>query len=336
LVVAGDATDAGGPGPEAVQTPPQSRALALAAVFLAGCSGNSDHEFQGYIEGEYVLLASPYAGQLQKLYVRRGDRTEAGKPLFALEHESERQARLQAEEQLKSAEAKLQNLQAGRRPPEIEALREQLVQAKAARDLSASQLARQERLFKSGFIAQALYDEARTAFERDTARVKEVESQLTNARLPVGRDAERKAAEGDVEAAKAALAQAAWRVEQKSVAAPAAGLVQDTFFVEGEWVPAGRPVASLLPPGNVKARFYIAEPVVNSFPIGKTVQLMCDGCPAPITAKITYLSSQAEYTPPVLYSKESRAKLMFLVEARPEPADGARLRPGQPVDVRLK
>ena len=310
--------------------------LLATATSLAGCEKGANNSWQGYIEGEYVLLASPYAGQLQKLYVRRGDQAQAGKPLFALEQESERQARLQAEEQLKSAEARLQNLQAGRRPPEIEALREQLVQAKAARTLSASQLARQERLFKSGFIARSLYDEAKSAFERDTARVAEAESQLTNARLPLGRDAERKAAEGDVEAAKASLAQAAWRLEQKSVAAPAAGLVQDTFFVEGEWVPAGKPVASLLPPGNVKARFYIAEPVVNSFQIGRAVQLICDGCPAPVTAKITYLSSQAEYTPPVLYSKESRAKLMFLVEARPEPADGAKLRPGQPVDVSLK
>jgi HlyD family secretion protein len=101
-------------------------------------------------------------------------------------------------------------------------------------------------------------------------------------------------------------------------------------------VPAGRPVASVLPPGNVKARFYVPEPVLNSFQIGKAVQLACDGCGPPIAAKISFVSSQAEYTPPVLYSKESRAKLMFLIEARPSPADGAKLRPGQPVDVVLQ
>jgi HlyD family secretion protein len=305
-------------------------------ISLGGCDKPASDSWQGYIEGEYMLLASPYAGQLQKLYVRRGDRAEAGKPVFALEQENERAARLQAEEQLKSAQARLQNLQAGRRPPEIEALREQLVQAKSARDLSASQLARQERLFKSGFIARALYDEAKTAFERDRARVAEVESQLESGLLPLGRAGERKAAERDVEAAKAALAQAAWRVEQKSVAAPAAGLVQDTFFVEGEWVPAGRPVASLLPPGNVKVRFYVPEPALASIQIDRTIGVNCDNCPAPIPAKVTYISSQAEYTPPVLYSKESRSKLMFLVEARPAPADGAKLRPGQPVDVVLQ
>jgi len=305
----------------------------LLACFLAGCQKDADRGWQGYIEGEYVLLASPYAGQLQKLYLRRGEAAVAGKPLFALEQENERQQRLQAEEQLKAAEARLKNLEVPLRAPQIEALREQLVQAKAARALSASQLARQEKMFKSGYIAQSLYDEAKSAYERDTARVAEADAQMKNAQQPLGRDSERKAAERDVDAARAALAQAEWRLDQKSVAAPASGLVQDTFYVEGEWVPAGRPVASILPPGNVKARFYVAEPALNQFPVGKSLSITCDGCPAPIEAKVTYISSQAEYTPPVLYSKESRGKLLFLVEARPAAADGARLRPGQPVDV---
>ena len=108
--------------------------------------------------------------------------------------------------------------------------------------------------------------------------------------------------------------------------------MQDTFFVEGEWVPAGRPVASILPPGNVKARFYVPETVVGGIAIGRPVEISCDGC-SKVEAKVSYVSSQAEYTPPVLYSKESRSKLMFLVEAR---LPGAELRPGQPVDVRLK
>ena len=315
-----------------------SRLLLAVAAFcaLAGCQRESNGSWQGYIEGEFVLLASPYAGQLQKLYLRRGDRAENGKPVFALEQEAERAARLEAEEKLKAAQARYDNLAAARRLPEIEALREQLAQAKAARELSASQLAQQEKLFKAGFNAQAKLDEANSAYHRDVARVAEAEAQLRNARMPVGREAERKAAEGDVEAARAAVAQAAWRLEQKSVAAPVSGLVQDTFFVEGEWVPAGRPVASLLPPGNVKARFYVPESVLASLNAGRPVEISCDGCGAPITANLSYISSQAEYTPPVLYSKESRAKLMFLVEARPGPAEGAKLRPGQPVDVRLK
>jgi HlyD family secretion protein len=308
-------------------------ALALLLV-VYGCEKQQVDSWQGYIEGEYVLLASPYAGQLQKLWVRRGDQAAAGKPLFGLEQESERAARAEAEQRLKSAEARRDNLQVGRRAPEIEALRAEVVQARAALELATSQLRQQEKLFKEGFNSQARLDEAKSAHARDASRLVEAEAQLRNAQQPVGRDAERKGAESEVKAAQAQLAQAAWRLEQKSVAAPANGLVHDTYFVEGEWVPAGRPGASLLPPGNVKARFYVSEAALNQFPVGKDVEIRCDGCPAPIPAKVGYVSNQAEYTPPVLYSKESRSKLVFLVEARPEARDALKLRPGQPVDVR--
>ena len=304
-------------------------------LLVAGCEKGETNAWQGYIEGEYVLLASPYAGQLQKLYVRRGEQVEAGKPLFALEQEAERAARAEAEERLKGAQARGENLQAARRPPEITALREQVNQAKAAEQFSRTQLAREEELMRKGYTTRPKLDEARSAHIRDRARVKEAEAQLNNALMPLGREAEREAAEAEMAAARAALAQAAWRLEQKSVAAPVSGMVQDTFFVSGEWVPAGRPVASILPPGNVKARFYIPEPLLATFAVGKSIVVRCDGCPA-IGAKVSYVSSQAEYTPPVLYSKEARTKLLFLAEARLDPADGAKLRPGQPIDVRLK
>jgi HlyD family secretion protein len=308
------------------------RLALLAFVLLVACQKQDDGSWQGYIEGEYALLASPYAGQLQKLFVRRGDQVEVGKPVFALEQESERAARTEAEERLKNAQARLENLQAPRRAPEVAAAREQVNQAKAAAEFSRVELARQEELMKQGYTTRPKLDEARSAYRRDVARVKEAEAQLTNVLMPLGREGEREAAEADMQAAKAALAQAAWRLEQKSVAAPVSGLVQDTFFVIGEWVPAGRPVASLLPPGNVKARFYVPETVLSSVQIGTALEIRCDGC-QPIEAKVSYVSSQAEYTPPVLYSKESRAKLLFLVEAR---LPNAQLRPGQPVDVRFK
>jgi HlyD family secretion protein len=307
----------------------------LALLALAACD-KADNAWQGYIEGEYVLLASPYAGQLEKLYVRRGDAIQAGKPVFALEQEAERAGRLEAEERLRSAQARLENLQVPRRPPEIAALREQVNQARAAVELSRAQLAREEELFRKGFSSKARLDDARTAFARDTARVKEAEAQLRNSQMPLGREGERGQAQAEVKAAQAALAQAAWRLEQKSLAAPVSGLVQDTFFVEGEWVPAGKPVASLLPPQNVKARFYVPEAALGNLAVGKAIEIRCDGCSGPLAAKVTWVSNQAEYTPPVLYSKESRTKLRFLIEARFDHPEQARLKPGQPIDVRPK
>jgi HlyD family secretion protein len=305
----------------------------LMIVLLAGCQKAEPDAWQGYIEGEYVLLASPYAGQLQKLYVRRGEQAQAGRPLFALEQEAERAARLEAEERLKAAEARLANLKVARRAPEIEALRAELAQARAAAALSAANLKREEDLVRVGATSRARYDEARSVSERDQARIAEVQAQLKSAQMPVGRELERKASEGEVEAARAALKQAAWRLEQKSVAAPLAGLVHETYFAEGEWVPAGRPVAALLPPGNVKARFYVVQSALAAVPVGRAIEIRCDGCPAPIAASVSFVSTQAEYTPPVLYNRESRAKLMFLVEARLEKTA---LRPGQPIEVTLK
>jgi HlyD family secretion protein len=248
--------------------------IAAAVLALAGCEKSDPNVWQGYVEGEYAMLASPYAGQLQKLYVKRGDQVEAGKPVFALEQEQERAMRAEAEERVKSAQAKLENLKEARRPPEIAALQEQVNAARAAREFSRTQLAREEDLMKKGYTTKPRLDEARSAYQRDAARLKEAEAQLRNAQMPVGRSQEREGAEAEMAAAKAALAQAQWRLEQIS----------------------------------------------------------CDGC-QPIEARVSYVSSQAEYTPPVLYSKESRSKLVFLVEAR---LPKAQLRPGQPIDVRLK
>src|SRR3970282_2273818 len=126
------------------------RFLLIFVVALAGCEKPENNSWQGYIEGEFVLLASPYAGQLQKLYVRRGDKVEAGKPAFALESESERAARTEAEQRLRTAQAKLENLQATvRRRAEIEALRAEIRQARAARERALSEDATQEEVFEN-------------------------------------------------------------------------------------------------------------------------------------------------------------------------------------------
>ena len=300
------------------------QSVCAAAFLAAGCADKPAGVYQGYAEGEFVMVAAPSAGRLEKRWVRRGQEVDAKAPLFALEHESERAARHEAEERLRNAEARLANRETGRRAPEIEAIRAQNAQAAAARDLSTQQLRQQEKLFREGYISQARLDEARAAHERDIARVAETEAQMRGARLSLGRDKEIAAARAEVEAARAVLSQAEWRLEQRAVAAPAKALVHDTFYSEGEWVPAGSPVASLLPPGNVKLRFFVPETVVGALRNGQAVSASCDGCGAPIGAKIAYISRQPEYTPPILYSRDQRAKLVFLVEAQPEPADGAR------------
>ena len=164
------------------------------------------------------------------------------------------------------------------------------------------------------------------------ARVRELQRDIDVARLP-GRKDQLTAQQAQVEAARAALAQAEWKLSRKSVNATAAGLVYDVPYRPGEWVPAGSPVVRMLPPGNVKVRFYVPEAAVGALKNGQSVQIRCDGCAAPVAAKITYVSNEAEFTPPVIYSNETRRKLVFLIEARPTPEDAPKLRPGQPVEV---
>ena len=194
---------------------------------------------------------------------------------------------------------------------------------------------RAEELVAQNFLAKDRVDEARATHDRDVQRVAELRAQLATALLGARAD-EIKAAEHNVEAAKAALAQAEWKLDQKSVKAAVAGMVQDTYFVHGEWVNANQPVVSLLPPQNIKARFFVPERELGAIRLGQKLALACDGCPASIPAVVSFISPQAEYTPPVIYSQQERAKLVFLVEARPAPEDAVKLHPGQPLEVRFQ
>jgi HlyD family secretion protein len=167
------------------------------------------------------------------------------------------------------------------------------------------------------------------------AKVAATEAALAQLRAPLGRAAEIKAQDAAARAARAALDMAEWRLAQRSVAAPVGGRVADVLAQPGETMAAGAPVVSLLPPANIFIRFFIPEPALSGVHRGDAVALACDGCPAGLRATISFISPQAEYTPPLIYSESSRAKLVFLVEARPPPEQASRLNPGQPIEVRL-
>ncbi|MBI1396426.1 MAG: HlyD family efflux transporter periplasmic adaptor subunit [Betaproteobacteria bacterium] len=312
--------------------------LAIPLVLtLAACGRDTPQapRYYGYVEGEYVLVAAPYAGRLDRLSVARGGEVHDGDALFALEQENELAAEQEARDRLRAAQERLANLHAAQRRPEVAALRAQADQAGASRRLSADQLRRDQALFAKGFISGAKLDESRANLARDEARVAEVQARLRLAHDSVGRPKEVAAARADAEAAQAVVDQAKWRLDQRAMRATADARVHDTFYVEGEWVAAGRPVVSLLPPGNVKLRFFVPEAAVSGFRPGLKVVAHCDGCAATIDATVSYVSTQAEFTPPVIYSRKSRAKLVFLVEAAVDASRAGTLNPGQPVDVEV-
>ncbi|MGH8807577.1 MAG: HlyD family secretion protein [Noviherbaspirillum sp.] len=302
------------------------------AMLLVACAEKSADYFPGYAEAEYVRLAAPVGGTLQKLHVQRGDRVAQNAPAFVLEQDSERAAREQAASRVQQAQAQLANVQKGRRPEEVAAFRAQLAQAQAALRLSAGNLQRQQKLVADKFISPAALDEVRAALERDQARAAELQAQLRVAQLGARSD-EIDAARQELKAAEAQLAQVEWTLAQKTQRIPVSGEVADVLYREGEYVPAGSPIVSLLPPQNIKLRFFVPEATLGTLRLGQAVEVRCDGCAAAIPAQISFLSSSPEYTSPLIYSKENRAALVFMIEARPAPAQAPSLHPGQPVEV---
>ncbi len=308
--------------------------LILTLCLLSGCDRKNDHQVQGYVEGEFVYIASPLAGSLEALHVQRGAQVAAGDPLFALDDTSEKAARDEAQSRLGQARASLEDLKKGRRPSEMESIKAQLGQAQAALALSEKDLARQEELSRSGASTPQDLDRARSTHDQNREKVAQLEADLQTAQLGSRAD-QIIAAQANVQALEATLAVAEWNLSQKRQTAPQAGLVFDTMYRQGEWVAAGRPVVALLPPANIKVRAFVPETQVQTLHPGDSVQVVVDGLPGPLAGRISFISPNAEYTPPVIYSRENRGKLVFMIEVTFDPEIAATLHPGQPVDVRL-
>jgi HlyD family secretion protein len=307
----------------------------IASALLMACQRPPSDRVQGYVEGEFVYIASPFPGALESLTVRRGAQVRAGEALFALERVSEKAARDGAERRLSQAFANLEDARKGKRPTEIDSIKAQLKQAQAALRLSAREVVRQEGLMTvPGAAVELEVDRARAARDQDRQRVAQLQADLDTALLGSRRD-QVIAAEAEVRAREAALARAEWELGQKRQQAPKSGLVFDTLYREGEWVPAGRPVVVLLPPENIKVRAFVPEKRIGTIHPGADAQVTVDGVARPFSGKVSYIAPRAEYTPPVIYSQESRDKLVFMVEVVFDPGAATELNPGQPVDVKF-
>ena len=294
--------------------------LLLAAGGAAVWSMKGQHAapagFQGYVEASLVQMAAEESGRIERLAVEAGDQVTEGRLLFALEASSQSAQVEEAVARLGQAKAQLENLRAaGQRPEQIAVIQASRSRATAALELSQSNVQRQRTLFDRGYSSKAQLDQAEAAFERDKAALEEVDRQIAAAQL-AGRGSEILAAEAAARAAEAALHQAQARFEKRRVHAPAAARVQDVYFRAGEVVNAGQPVLALLPPANLKIRFYVPEPALATLALGHTVTVSCDSCPAELKARVSFLSQEAEFTPPVIFSEQERAKLVFRAEAQ--------------------
>ncbi|MGE4180444.1 MAG: HlyD family secretion protein [Limisphaerales bacterium] len=340
-----DAPPHAGRGPDLLATDPgtasgptiRTRAilllLGLLCALTPGCSKPAENQFQGYLEADYVHAAAPVAGILLERPPRRGDFLTNGAPLFVLESAAEQAAVDEADARLAQSRARLANLGKGRRPSEIAALEARLAQAHANRDLADLEFTRRQQLRRQEALSESELDVARSRRDAEHALVASLEAEIETARLAARPD-EIRAAESEVAVAEAAVRKAQWARDQKSQKAPINAVVHDTLFEPGEFVPAGAPVLTLLPPGNLEVRFYIPQSQLPKAVPGSKVSVHLDGLDEPIPATIRSVATRAEFTPPVIFSRETRQKLVFRVRASLDGAFNPPLRPGQPVDVR--
>lgn len=265
--------------------------LVLLAV-LAGCEKPHEGRWLGYAEGDTAFIAAPLAGWVTDVKVQRGDWVTKGETLFVLDNTSQTATRDQAEAAIAQAQG-------------------QRAEAAANLDLAKRQLDRQKGLMASAATSRQAYDTAKSAYDAAVAQIAAIDA--TEAQ------------------AKATLANAAYQLSQRQVVSLTTGRVQDVFFRQGEYAPAMTSVVSVLPPANVYVRFFVPEAEFAAIKLGQKVKVHCDGCPDNVVATIAFIASEHEYTPPVIFSNQSRGQLVFKVEARAD--GGLKLNPGQPVDV---
>ncbi|MEI9931122.1 MAG: efflux RND transporter periplasmic adaptor subunit [Rhizomicrobium sp.] len=269
---------------------------ALALLFLcglAGCGRSGDQPWLGYAEGDTAFVAAPQAGWVSNLKVERGAEVKNGTLLFSLDDTNQTSARDQAKAQIAQAEG-------------------QMGQAKSSLDLARKELARQQGLLRADATTKQALDQAQSAYQTAAALIAQINA--------------------NKQQAHATLAGAAYQLSERDVVSRTDGRVQDIFFRPGEYAPAMTPVVSILPPGNVYVRFFVPETEFAKVKLGQKVGIHCDGCAKDITATVSFIAAQEEFTPPVIFSVGVREKLVFKVEARIP--GGLPLHPGQPVDVR--
>lgn len=324
-----------------------SAALTIMAFSLIGCDQishvfdtkkiSATHSTVGYIEGDYRYLVAPRSGWLKSVTVNLGDTLHRGQLAFNYRSDAEQFAVNQADAQLQSQIAQSQNLTTGARPEEIASLQAQFKAAQAQLLLAKQTLERYQMLQRSDAVAQVQVDEMVTQVRTAQAAVDSIQAQIRAANLPA-RQQTQNASIATSKAAKAALEKAQYDLSQLNVNSELAGEVIQVYYHTGEYVTQGQPIVQILPHANRKVIFYVPQDKLSTLRVGQVLNLQGIGSQQSLSnASIRYISPQASYTPPVIYSNENADKLTFRVEGVLNTADNMpNLQVGQPVQVILE
>jgi HlyD family secretion protein len=304
----------------------------IAGLFAAIIPGHAatPPQFLGYVEADYVYAAAPSPGTIETIGVAEGAIVSAGDVLFVLAHAQQESQLAAAEARVAAAEASVENLKTGGRSAEIEVARANLQQAEAQLALANAALARTQQLFDQGLSPQAKLDQDQATADSAVARVAQLKAQLAVTELPA-RDAQLANAEAMLAAARADAETARVALSDRTIVAPVSGRVETLFFSAGETAAVGVPVVSIIPDDALKVKFYVGEMERVNLKIGDVLSVSCDGCETPLSATVSQIASQPQFTPPVIYSRDERSRMVFMAEATL--ADASGLLPGQPVTV---
>lgn len=303
----------------------------LAAVLAAlGLGPASESTWNGYVEADYLYVAALSPGRITGITVEAGDMVTAGAVLVTLDPEAQRAALAAAKAGVAQAQANLDNLLTGGRVAEIAVIEASLRRAVADHDLARANLTRSQTLAEKGEIAAARLQQDQAALAIAAAQVDQLQAQLDVARLPA-REAQRLAAEAVLDVARSQERSAQIALDDRALAAPIAGRVDQRFFDPGEVAGAGVPILSLFDPARLKVIFFVPEARRASLAPGDMLAVTCDGCPEALRAELARIGAEPQFTPPILYSRDERGRLVFRAEARI--LDPMGLTPGQPVSL---
>ncbi len=278
--------------------------------------------YTGYVVSDNVYMSSPVSGTLASVSVKRGQRVNAGDPLFKVDPTVRQAETDRAQGQIDAAQAQVAQQEAMLTQAKADLAGAQADAEKAATQLNRLLSAQKE---KAGSVAQTDIDQAKAALQAAVSKRDAAKAQIASAGSAID------AARAQVIQAQAGLTTADRQLNDLAPVAPSAGRIDDITYKPGESVTANTPVVSIVPDGEVKVRFYVPEAQVSAFKPGRKVQIACDGCATGMTAVVDFVANRPEYTPPIIYSLDSRQKLVFMVEAVPSSPE--KLIPGQPMDV---
>ncbi len=303
-------------------------------LLLLSCSGQKPH-YLGYIEAYLVYIAPPVSGQLFDLDIHRGDAVKANQKLYQLDPEPEHSYLNQAQYTLAAEQETLSDLEKGQRSTILDALRANVLSAEAQLALSKITLERNQRLYDKQVVSKAALDNATADYATRLQEVKQLQANLAEAELGA-REHLIQAQTQKVKAAESAMNAYAWQLSEKTGMASDGGIIFDTFFRPGEFIPAGQAVVAILSPKQIRVLFYVPEPNYSDIKLGQTVWFKIDGVKKAKAVKVRFISKDAEYTPPVIYSAESKSKLVYRIEAQLPEDSALQFHPGTPVSVYLQ